>query len=94
MSQVVYKPNFRCFLAYSLLFLFSTGVILAIFMFILYLVACLVFLPFVMIAGAVSAVFFAAGMVSYFAFSSKKVGVSFDDDGDASCLKAVWGSWV
>ncbi|KAK2573977.1 hypothetical protein P5673_000088 [Acropora cervicornis] len=74
--------------------LMGKGVILAIFMFILYLVACLVFLPFVMIAGAVSAVFFAAGMVSYFAFSSKKVGVSFDDDGEASCLKAVWGSWV
>ncbi|XP_068678088.1 uncharacterized protein [Montipora foliosa] len=74
--------------------LVGKGVFLAFLMSIMYLVACLVMLPFVMIAGAVSAIFFAAGMVLYFAFSSKKVGVSFDDDGDTSCLKAVWGSWV
>lgn len=58
-----------------------------------YLVASLAVLPFLILAAAVSAVFFGAGMVSYFAFSSKKVGVSLDD-GDTSCLGTVWGSWV
>ena len=64
------------------LFLFSKSVILAISMFILYFVACLVFLSFVMIADESNAVFFAPGMISYFVFSSKTVRVSFDDDGD------------
>lgn len=76
---------------YSLL---GKGVFLAFFMSIVYLVASLAVLPFLIIAAAVSAVFFGASMVSYFAFSSKKVGVSFDDDGDGSCLRTVWGSWV
>ena len=67
---------------------------IAFFMSIVYLVVSLAVLPFLIIAAAVSAVFFGAGIVSYFAFSSKKVGVSFDEDGDASCLGTVWGSWV
>lgn len=75
---------------YSLL---GKGVFLVFFMSIAYLVASLAVLPFLIIAAAVSAVFFGAGMVSYFAFSSKKVGVSLDD-GDTSCLGTVWGSWV
>lgn len=60
----------------------------------MYLVVCLAVLPFLIIAAAVGAVFFGAGMVSYLAFSSKKIGVSFDEEGDASCIGAVWGSWV
>ena len=61
---------------------------------VVYLVACLTVLPILIIAAAVGAVFFGAGLVSYLAFSSKKVGVSFDEDGDTSCIGAVWGSWV
>lgn len=57
--MLIISPKVRRFLV--LLFQFSTGVISAIFMFILFLVACL---SFVMIAGAVSAVFLAAGMIS------------------------------
>ena len=44
-----------------------------------------------MIAGAVSAVSFAVKMISYFAFSSREDGVSFEDDSDKSCLKEVLG---
>lgn len=61
---------------------------------IVYLVASLTVLPFLIIAAAVSVVFFGAGILSHLAFSSKKVGVSFDEDGDGSCLGTVWGSWV
>jgi len=63
-------------------------------MFIVYLVASLAVLPFLIIASVVGAVFLSAGVVSHLALSSKKVGVSFDEDGDGSCLGAVWGSWV
>ena len=80
--MLIISPKVGRFLV--LLFQFSTGVILAIFMFILYLVACL---SFVMIAVAVSAVFLAARMIS-----SEKIDVSFDEEGDTSYLKAVWGS--
>lgn len=76
---------------YSLL---GKGAFLTFFMFIVYLVASLTVLPFLIIASVVGAVFLTAGVVSYLALSSKKVGVSFDDDGDGSCLRAVWGSWV
>ncbi|KAL9981327.1 hypothetical protein ACROYT_G010015 [Oculina patagonica] len=76
---------------YSLL---GKGAFLTFFMFIVYLVASITVLPFLIIASVVGAVFLSAGVVSYLALSSKKVGVSFDDDGDGSCLGAVWGSWV
>ena len=57
--MLIISPKVRRLIV--LLFQFSTGVILAVFMFILFLVACLAF---VMIAGAVSAAFLAAGMIS------------------------------
>lgn len=70
------------------------GAFLTFFMAIVYLVASLTILPFLIIAAVVATVFFSAGILSYLALSTKKVGVSFDDDGDGSCLGAVWGSWV
>lgn len=76
---------------YSLL---GKGAFLTFFMAIVYLVASLTILPFLIIAAVVATVFFSAGILSYLALSTKKVGVSFDDDGDGSCLGAVWGSWV
>lgn len=75
-------------------FFFSSGAFLTFFMAIVYLVASLTILPFLIIAAVVATVFFSAGILSYLALSTKKVGVSFDDDGDGSCLGAVWGSWV
>lgn len=81
-----------CF--FSNWFFFSSGAFLTFFMAIVYLVASLTILPFLIIAAVVATVFFSAGILSYLALSTKKVGVSFDDDGDGSCLGAVWGSWV
>ncbi|PFX13760.1 uncharacterized protein LOC111345665 [Stylophora pistillata] len=76
---------------YSLL---GKGVFLSFFMAIMYLVASLTVLPFLIIAAVLATIFFSAGILSYLALSSKKVGVSIDDDGDRSCLGTVWGSWV
>ena len=56
---------------------------------IFYLVACICCFRFDRWCGQCCV--FAAGMISYFAFSSREVGVSFEDDGDTSCLKEVLG---
>ena len=63
--------------------------ILAIFMPILYLVACICSFRFGRCCG--QRCVFAAGMISYFAFPSRDVGVSFEIDGDTSCLNEVLG---
>ena len=64
------------------------------FMFILYIVVSLAIFPFLIVAAAVGSIFFYAGIVSYLAFASKKVGLSIDEDGDSKCLGKVWGAWV
>ena len=58
-----------------------TSYIWAIFMPILYLVACICSFRFDRWCGQCCV--FAAGMISYFAFSSREVGLSFEIDGDA-----------
>ncbi|XP_032238488.1 uncharacterized protein LOC116618646 [Nematostella vectensis] len=59
-------------------------------MVLIYTLICVLLLPFLICAAAVSAVLLCASVCSYLSFAQKKVGVSLDEEKDKTCLEALW----